>query len=231
MVEESLRSQLLSRSRWRNARWLVLAPHADDETLGCGALIDEAARADRLAGVAFLTDGGGSHPHESEHDRRRLIAVRVQEARAALRILAPDAQAPIFLAWPDANPHGHETKARAATVMRLAAFCRSRRVDAIAVTGRDEPHCDHVAAFEVARAVAATAARPTAIFEYVVWAKAPPGADFAVLRTAGMNLARRQRALAQHRSQLTPIYGAGFLVPGSMRRMPAADLLYSKAGR
>ncbi|WP_312082777.1 PIG-L family deacetylase, partial [Brevundimonas sp.] len=51
----------LERSPWRSARWLVIAPHADDETLGAGALIRQAAETGRLAGVVVLTDGAGSH--------------------------------------------------------------------------------------------------------------------------------------------------------------------------
>lgn len=42
-------------------RWLILSPHPDDETLGAGAVVSEAAKAGRLAGVAYLTDGGASH--------------------------------------------------------------------------------------------------------------------------------------------------------------------------
>lgn len=222
------RSQLLSRSRWRNARWLVLAPHPDDETLGCGALIRETAKSRCLAGVAFLTDGSGSHPHETKQDRQRLIARREHEAIAALRILAPDMQRPLFLSWPDATPYAKTSRARSATIRRLKAICGIRRVDAIAVTGRNEPHCDHLAAFEVAKDVASMATRPTDVFEYVVWAKQRPGPNYLVVRTAPMSIGDRRRALAQHRSQVTPLFGAGFIVPEQMRRMPVADLLYTK---
>lgn len=219
---------MLARSRWRNARWLVIAPHADDETLGCGALICETAHAKRLAGVAFLTDGSGSHSCETKAAKMQLIALRKQEARAALRVLAPSLRAPLFLAWPDATPYLHSSRERSTTIAWLAAFCRSQKVDAIAVTGRDEPHCDHVAAFEVAKAISTAAGRRIAIFEYVVWAKDRPGREFTVVRTAHMALGRRKHALAQHRSQLTPLHGNGFRVPAAMLRMPASDLLYTR---
>lgn len=228
LVAAESRGDLLARSRWRNARWLVIAPHADDETLGCGALICQAAHAGRLAGVAFLTDGAGSHPCGTRAAKDRLVALRKTEARAALRVLAPALRAPVFLSWPDANPYPQSSYERSTTITRLAAFCRSQKVDAIAVTGRDEPHCDHIAAFEVATAVSAAAGRRIAVFEYVVWAKDRPGQDFAVVRTAPMVLGRRKCALAQHRSQLTPLHGAGFRVPAAMLRMPAYDLLYTR---
>lgn len=50
-------SQPLAASRFARARWLVLAPHADDETLGAGALVWQTATSSRFAGVVYLTDG------------------------------------------------------------------------------------------------------------------------------------------------------------------------------
>ena len=68
MVSEKtgrLATLALERSPWRSARWLVIAPHADDETLGAGALIHQAAEAGRLAGVviaAIRTTCGSAKP-------------------------------------------------------------------------------------------------------------------------------------------------------------------------
>ena len=41
---------------------MVLAPHADDESLGCGGLISELAAQGRPPVVVVVTDGTGSHP-------------------------------------------------------------------------------------------------------------------------------------------------------------------------
>ena len=208
--------------------WLVIAPHADDEVLGCAALINDVAKHGRLAAVAFLTDSAGSHPCETVDDSRKLAARRRREACAAIRVLGPSAPPPVFLDWPDANPHAIGSPAFDATASRLAALCDRLGVGAIAVTGRDEPHCDHVAAFEIARAAAHRAARPTRLFEYVVWAPHPPSRDFIALKTSPMNVGQRKVALAQHRSQMTPIVGDGFRVPVAMRNMPACDVLYTR---
>ena len=226
MVGDPLRATRLAQSRWARARWLVLAPHADDETLGVGALIHQASRSDHLAGVAFLTDGAGSHPCAGTGEKSKLVAARKSEARAAVRVLAPSARNVMFLGWPDARPHQAGSKAFIETATRLAAFCNTHNVDAIAVTAGHEPHCDHVAAFCVAREAARRASRPTTIFEYIVWAKQRPQYGSEVVRTAAVDLGRRQRALAQHRSQLTPLFGEGFRVPVQMRTMKPFDLLY-----
>ncbi len=42
---------------------LILAPHPDDESLGCGGLIAACVAAGRSPLVVILTDGAGSHPN------------------------------------------------------------------------------------------------------------------------------------------------------------------------
>ncbi len=231
MVTLPLSARALASSAMASARWLVLAPHADDETLGCGALIADAASRGALAAVVILTDGVGSHPHDGPGSRARLVLARRREAARAVRMLAGPAQPmPLFLDWPDAQPfaageHGFERARR-----RLSALCRERRVDALAVTARHEPHCDHMAAYRLACAAASSALRPVTVFEYVVWAPEPPGEGYRALRTPPMPLGLRNAALAAHRSQLTPQFGEGFRVPSAMMRMPAFDLLYQRTG-
>lgn len=228
MVAHPLHAQALAKSPWARANWLVIAPHADDEILGCGALISDVSKKGRLAAIAFLTDSAGSHPCETVDDSRKLAALRRREAGAAIRVVSPLAAAPIFLNWPDARPHAVGSPEFEATATRLVKLCDRFGVDAIAVTGRDEPHCDHVAAFEIAQDVARRALRPTRLFEYVVWAPHAPGRDYIAVKTAPISIGKRKIALAQHKSQLTPMAGNGFRVPPTMRNMPACDILYTR---
>lgn len=213
----------LDKSPWAKARWLVLAPHADDETIGAGALIREAHDDGRLAGVAFVTDGAASHGPAGPPD---LARIRRVEAREALRKLAPGAKPPVFLDWPDAAPPPEGDPRWRAAVARLSLLCRARNVDAIAVTSSIDPHCDHKAACALAYAVEAAAFRPLRVFEYVVWGEGRPPVSFRAFRTRALPDARRRLALAAHRSQTTPLYGEGFRVPAWLARRPAADTLY-----
>ncbi|MEG8054474.1 PIG-L family deacetylase [Sphingomonas aerolata] len=136
----------LSRSPWQSARWLVLAPHADDETLGTGALIADTAARNRLAGVMILTDGSGSHPCPTPADRSTLIRRRRGEARHAVALLTGGRRiVPRFLDWHDANPHRPGSAAFRRSVRQLATLLRRHAVDAIATTAAGEPHCDHAA--------------------------------------------------------------------------------------
>ncbi|MBV8400094.1 MAG: PIG-L family deacetylase, partial [Acetobacteraceae bacterium] len=85
---------------------LVLAPHADDESCGCGGLIAEACERGRSIAVAIVTDGVGSHPHSRAYPPPRLQAVRESEAREAVAALGLAADRLHFLGLPDtASPH------------------------------------------------------------------------------------------------------------------------------
>lgn len=232
MVNVPLAYRPLAQSAVATGRWLILAPHADDETLGCGALITHTAARKTLAGIVVLTDGASSHSHDGRSSRSRLVAARRREAALAVRRLAgPHAPAPLFLDWPDAQPFAAGAPGFDTARRNLVSLCRRKAVDGLAVTAHHEPHCDHKAAYELARAVAATAMRKITVFEYVVWAAEPPGAGYRSLRTPPMPRGRRNHALAAHRSQLTPQFGDGFRLSEAKCRMPAFDQLYERIGR
>lgn len=76
-------------------RVLVLAPHADDETIGCGGVIKKYSKAGKFVEVVILTDGrlgdpeiramrAGNHRDERE---AALVALRKKEAQAAADLL------------------------------------------------------------------------------------------------------------------------------------------------
>ena len=210
---------MLAASPWRGARWLVIAPHPDDETLGAGALIHHAAARDRLGGVVFLTDGGGSHPQGTP----QLRAVRRREARRAVGLLTEMPVSIDWLGWADGNPSHEASTAFGRSARRLGTIIRARRIDALAVSDPGDRHCDHVAAFNLARAARDQSRRALQIFTYSVWHEpACRGTRFA---TPAMPSGVRRRALSAHRSQLTPSMGEGFRLPKPMRRMTSADQL------
>lgn len=213
----------LDQSRFANARWLILAPHADDETLGAGALLAEAAASGRLAGVIYLTDGAGSHVAGGAW----LARVRQREAGLAVRRLAGvAAPQPVFLGWPDANPHAISSAAWHSTARALATYIRLRRVDAIAVTGAQERHCDHAAFHALARAAVRAAHRSVALFDYRVWIDPAVPHARVTFRTRGVPPGLRRHALMAHRSQTSAAFGPGFRLARSAWRMPATDILH-----
>jgi N-acetylglucosamine malate deacetylase 1 len=210
----------LSSSPWAAARWLVIAPHPDDETLGAGALIAETARSGQLHGLVYLTDGTGSHPPGTAG----LARARQREAGHALHRLGGDRSMIDRLGWKDAHPHPRDSSEFRRAAQRLGARLRDRRINAIAVSDVQEHHCDHVAAWDLARAAIRRARCRIALFSYHVWGTAP---DKAVRRyhTRRMLPARRRHALRAHRSQLSPLFGDGFRLDTRKQHMPASDCL------
>lgn len=223
VVSGYLRAASLSARPWRSLRWLVIAPHPDDETLGAGALIHQTARERRLAGVAYLTDGSGSHPAGAGSN---LIATRKREAALALRRLAGEPVDTLHLDWRDASPALPGDPLFERTCRQLVALCAGQRVDAIAVTALHEPHCDHAAAARLAYAVRDASARPLRVAEYIVWGERPSPRGGTLLRTHPMPAGLRRHALAAHRSQNGASQGPGIRLPRAFRRMPTTDILY-----
>ncbi|MFL6258945.1 MAG: PIG-L family deacetylase [Thermoanaerobaculia bacterium] len=71
--------------RVRAASALVLAPHQDDEALGCGGLVAQLAAAGGAVRVLFLTDGGGGAEEAAGRDAYRQR--RREESGKACEIL------------------------------------------------------------------------------------------------------------------------------------------------
>ncbi|WP_233994040.1 PIG-L deacetylase family protein [Porphyrobacter sp. AAP60] len=195
----------------------MIAPHPDDETLGAGALIHDAGARKRLAGIVYLTDGGGSHPRGTAG----LRAVRRREARRAVNLLSATSVPIDWLGWKDGEPCKAGSLRFDRTAMRLAATIRARRIDALAVSDPGDSHCDHIAAFELACETRARSRRKLQIFTYSVWDE--PACRGTRFRTLPMPVSLRRRALCAHRSQLSPSMGQGFRLPSPMLRMRAAD--------
>jgi LmbE family N-acetylglucosaminyl deacetylase/glycosyltransferase involved in cell wall biosynthesis len=125
--------------RVRAASALVLAPHFDDEVLGCGGLIAQLAAAGAVVRVLFLTDGGGGIEdivdREAYRERRREEAVR---AVAVLGGAGLD-----VLDLPDGGLDRHLDEA----VEGIRRALLTQRPELLLVPGPLEVTTDHRAAF------------------------------------------------------------------------------------
>jgi len=170
---------------------LVIAPHPDDEVIGCGGtLCLHRQRGDRVV-VAFLTSGELGLKHLP---RERAWAVREKEAKAASRILGvPRAH---FLRQPDWMLGDHiKTAARALRSVLLAEKPRL-----IYVPHEAEEHPDHQAALPVLRLALKTWRAPVPeLHTYEVWT---PLATHDHIEDISRVMARKLKALRAYRSQL-----------------------------
>lgn len=91
---------------------MVVAPHPDDETLGCGGLIQRAVAAGAAVRIVFLTNGDGFRfAVEREYrklqttpdDYMRFGELRRREAVAAARLLGLRQRDLTFLGFPDGS--------------------------------------------------------------------------------------------------------------------------------
>ena len=188
---------------------LVVAPHPDDESLGCGGLIAEAARLGKAVHVAVVTDGAGSHAASHTHRPELLRQLRRDETLAAAAVLGMPPERVSFLDMPDGHAPQHGPAAKAAG-RKLAALACDIAAGTILTSWGYDTHPDHVAAHRYA-AAASREAR-AALFSYPVWAwMLPPRTLMPNLRWRGFSLdigqhvASKRAAVLKHRSQTTPL--------------------------
>ena len=126
-------------------RILVLAPHMDDETLGCGGTLRKHVLGGASVTVAFMTDGRHGDPElnaarlpEAErHEReQRLVETRKEESRRAADIIGIEDL--VFLDQPDG-----ELSVNPGVVASLAHVLRTTRPDLVYLPFLTERHRDH----------------------------------------------------------------------------------------
>lgn len=71
-----------------DARVCIVAPHPDDEILGCGGLIQRLDKLGYQIVLFAVTNGTASHPGSSLYSPKELNQIRPAETRAALQALA-----------------------------------------------------------------------------------------------------------------------------------------------
>ncbi|MBV9655766.1 MAG: PIG-L family deacetylase [Acetobacteraceae bacterium] len=203
---------------------LVLAPHPDDESLGCGGVIAEACARGETVYVTIVTDGAASHPNSQTHSRKRLQSTREQEVLAAVAELGLPPSRVSFLRLPDGRaPHrGPQFKDAVATLTR---FARDNAIATICTTWQHDPHPDHLASFRLARATARSLG--IRLFSYPVWGWTLssrtwlPRAETDGFRVdVGAHLPAKRRAVACHKSQIAGLIEddpAGFALSHEFR--------------
>ena len=197
----------------RRTASMVIAPHPDDESLGCGALIARKRSTGLPVDVVFLTDGNASHLGHPRVTAAELTAIRRQEARFALATLGVDSETIHFLGETDGALGTMPSARRTSLVNRLAALLVEVAPGEIFLPGKPDNSTEHEAAFAlVIDAVRRSNLRP-AVWQFPVWLWWNP---FAVLRQVmrpGIRcyvpaedfLEIKRSALASYRSQLEPL--------------------------
>jgi len=170
---------------------LVIAPHPDDETIGCGGAVRRHARQGDRVSVVFLTSG---ELGLKELPREKAWAVREREAKAAAKILG--IRQLHFLRLPDWFV-GDSLKAGARLLGRLLV---AEEAQLIYVPHEAEWHPDHQAALPLLRlAFQADRMRVPELRAYEVWT---PLAVHDHVENISDLMRWKLKALRAYRSQL-----------------------------
>lgn len=134
---------------WRppHVRTVVVAPHPDDEVLGCGGLVAAQRRNDVEVVVVAVTDGEAAYPGR----REELAEVRREEQARALEVLGVDPAATVRLGLAD----GDVPNRLDALTDVLRTIIRADDL-VVAPWSRDH-HSDHIACGSAAATAAADA--------------------------------------------------------------------------
>jgi LmbE family N-acetylglucosaminyl deacetylase len=203
---------------------LVLAPHPDDETLGCGGLVRRRRSKGWTVRVAVAADGAASHASEPTRvtTRAALVDLRRRETLEACRRLGVPEDAVAFFGLPD----GRLAEVGPELERRITDALAAARPRDVFVCARVDGHPDHRALNAALRRLIDQGRVPANVFEYPVWAfdfrswRAPGRSNKAGFGLGLLRMARflrrarvisldiagaldaKRRALAAHRSQL-----------------------------
>lgn len=119
-------------------RLLVIAPHPDDEILGCGGTMALAAERGAEVHVLVVFDGAAGDP-ETRFDRADYVARRRGEARAGGKLLGIEN----YYFWDFAEGHVPSPEEIDVGATRLAELVASLRPDVILAPWSGDAHPDH----------------------------------------------------------------------------------------
>ena len=208
---------------------LVLAPHPDDETLGCGATIARTVAAGGHVEVLIAADGRYSHKDSVVVSPEVMRDARREEAVAACAALGVPEHQVLQLGHEDT----HLDRSWAALLDAVRDALRRVDPDDVYVVSGLDPHPDHRTLNAALHEVRRGDDRPRAVWEYPVWSWIegpwfelsqrrpatralhlvgdPVAASLCAPRprkvsTAGF-LAAKRAGLAAYRSQMTNLTG------------------------
>ena len=222
---------------------LVIAPHPDDESLGCGGTIALLREKGYAVHVLFVSDGTLSHPHSKAYPAPRLRDLREQEAREALRLLRVDANACTFLRYPDRRVPTSQDLDFPEAVARVETILNEVKPTTVFMPWQRDPHPDHRACWQIAQAAVQQSRAKPRLLEYLIWLwelgtpdDLPAPGERMVWRVGIESVMdQRNQAIAAHQSQVTRLIDddptAFYLSPELLRHFePPRELFLEATG-
>jgi LmbE family N-acetylglucosaminyl deacetylase len=169
---------------------LVLAPHPDDESIGCGGAVCLHAQAGDSVAAVFLTSGEKGLPNLARDEAWRIREAEAHEAAEILGIAKLH-----FLRGADGALAG-EVAEIAAT---LRPILQSEKPNLVYLPHIGEWHPDHKAATPILQRALQGLQMSVQIRAYEIWT---PLSEFQHLENIDAVMPRKLEAIRAHRSQL-----------------------------
>ncbi|MEO8072394.1 MAG: PIG-L deacetylase family protein [Acidobacteriota bacterium] len=185
---------------------LIVAPHPDDESLGCGGAIALLRSFNVEVEVLVLSDGTLSHPNSVKFPAEKLRDLRENEMLDALKILGVNKENTTFFRYKDRSvPDKNSVQA----VAQCAEYLAWTKPQTILVPWRRDPHPDHRAAYSLLKA----ANKAAKMIEYPIWlweiAESEDAPKFVEIDAFRLDItsviSQKQLAINAHQSQTTDL--------------------------
>ena len=233
-MERITESQILKAPHLNGARLsadignlMVLAPHPDDESLGCGGLISMLRQKGSQVAVIFITSGSASHPNSKTHPPDVLSQIRESEAIGACSELGVTPDNIHFVRARDSGLEQLDRDALSEMSQDIVAMFENRPFSALAVPWRRDPHPDHRVVHTLGDMILEKISKEAIKIEYPIWLwKNGKEDDWPTIgETVPYRLdiskvfPQKWKAVKQHKSQLGEIIKDdeyGFVLTGEL---------------
>ena len=192
---------------------LVVAPHPDDETLGCGGAIAALRSIGLSVQVLVMSDGTQSHPNSVAYPAPKLRALRESETRCAMNLLGVEASHITFLRLPDGALPISGTVEFGVALEQCCDYLAAVVPAVVFAPWRFDPHPDHRSTWNLIHSALSQvriSRNPVSrVLEYPIW-------DWDIAQRQASKVAvtswrldisdtvqLKQRAIAAYRSQTT----------------------------
>lgn len=194
---EQLRSRDLDNSKpatkedLKEKNVLVLAPHPDDDIIGCGGTLNMYRQNGATITVVYMTDGRKGKP-AYDYDEDTLVSERREEARKAAAIIGIDKL--LFL-----DNRDSELSATPKTILRISDILSEVKPEAVFLPFLLDNHMDHKATNDIFVMASREYNSNILCYGYEIWT---PITTPNYIVDITEDIETKKRALAQHRSQL-----------------------------
>jgi len=148
---------------------VVVAPHPDDETLGCGGTVALLRNLNIPVHFIFVSDGTMSHPNSLKFPEEKLRRIREDEAEKAVLTLGGDKNNISFLRIKDTRVPYRSDAGFEKAVQQMVQIIGTAQPQTVFVPWQKDPHRDHQATWEIMSEVCRRLDNKPRILEYPIW--------------------------------------------------------------